>query len=647
MSLRRKFNIIVFSVILITSSLVALMSIEKQQELISKNIEQQATSIVSLITQNVIKMLVLDSPQVASELKIQLEKLPELQAVQILDKNNKVQIEFENSRPSNESIVQTLPLKYDESNQGNIRLFFSNNKIEELKFELFIYLFEAVIFSAVLATLLAFLFDLSYSKRISKLSQALKKTNQTKEFNHFIKEDYSDEIGSAYRHYNNLIKETDNLTKSLRYEIDHDSLTGLYSRPYMQNKIQTLMTINPENKLKAICFLRFDNFKLVNDCVGHSVGDKFIISAVKLIQDEIKNNKNTCLGRTSGNEFILLVESEDEVSFVRLMNKLIDTIKNFTLYESDHQLSVGLSIGAILFEKVLGNQSDLLQSANNACKESKKKGGNRLTYNWAGNNKLAKDKQSVEWIYKVRNAIANGNLLVYLQPIVASNQSSKNSYEALVRLRDVDEHNKIISPFFFIEPLEKYGLMHELDFFMIEQVIKKISENPKWASEVDHISINLCANTVHHPELSHCVLQTLKKYNVNASKICFEITETTELEDLRLTQNFIQNLKEKGCKFSLDDFGTGMSSFDYLYKLPVDYLKIDGSFIKNINQDPVKEEMVKAMQNIANLMDLKTIAEYVENQDIVRKLNKIGIDYHQGYEISEPKLFESFSKHKI
>ena len=644
MSLRRKFNIIIFTVILLSSSFVALVSIEKQEDLITKNINQQANSIVTLVTQNAIRMPMLDSPQVASDLKVQLEKLPELELVQILDKNNKVHIEFENSRPSNESIIQTLPLEYEKNTQGQIRLFFSNNKIKELQSELYLYLFEAILFSALIATLFAYLFDLSYSKRISKLSQALKTTNKSKRFDHFIQEDINDEIGYAYKHYNNLIKETNEVTKSLRYQIDHDSLTGLYSRSYIKNKIDNLIKLNPLNKVRAICFLRFDNFKLINDSVGYLIGDKFMIEASKILQDKIKDSKNTCLGRTSGNEFILLVESEDETTFVRLMNDMIDTIQNFKIHEKGQKLSVGLNVGAVLFDKITQNRGNLLQIADFACKESKRNGGNRLTYYWENSNQLTKEKNDACWIPKIRDAIDDGNLLVYLQPILSCNKSKKSSFEALVRFRDSKDNNKIISPFLFIDPLEKYGLMHEVDFFMIEQVVKKISENPKWASTIDHISINLCANTIHRAGLSSFVLQTLKKYNVSANKICFEITETTELADLKLSQNFINTLKQKGCKFSLDDFGTGMASFDYLYKLPVDYLKIDGSFIKDINQDPVKEEMVKAMQNIATLMNLQTIAEYVETQEIGDKLKQIGIHYQQGYLISEPKLFESFSE---
>ena len=218
-------------------------------------------------------------------------------------------------------------------------------------------------------------------------------------------------------------------------------------------------------------------------------------------------------------------------------------------------------------------------------------------------------------------------------------QNNKPSYESLIRLQ---ENDHIITPCAFIPTLERFNLMSEVDFYMVQEVVKHLNEHPDFLNKVNHISINLSGTTLTVPDAAERIIQIIEQSQLPFHKFCFEVTETTAVSNLKEAKLFIAHLSNKGCLFSLDDFGTGMASFEYLYALPLNTLKIDGSFIKDIAVDPIKFEMVKSMQNIANLMNLETVAEYVENQAIIDKLNEIGVHHHQGYHYSEPKPIQTF-----
>ena len=499
-----------------------------------------------------------------------------------------------------------------------------------------------------LALLFALYLDNFFSKRISILNRALQKTSNEQNYSVRLPEKHSDEIGKSYQNFNQLVSNTEQLLKKqtnqeqlLLFQANHDTLTGLHNRLYITKNLKKLLTTENLNETHALCYFDLDKFKIINDTFGHPIGDQLLIKLSEQMEQFIKSIPHASIARIGGDEFILIVRNTDENSLLNTLKQLLTLIQSFRLDYQGQTLSIGASIGSILFKKPTENIHALFAAADTACYHAKHKGGNTISIFWLNSPELQLEKELVNWVQRIRNAITNHQLIVYLQPIIKSpnTEGINPSYESLVRLK---EGNKIISPFAFIPTLERFQMMPEVDFYMVQEVVNHLSNKPEFLNEVTHISINLSGTTLTIPDAAERIIQIIEQSKLPFHKFCFEITETTAVSNLKEAKAFINQLSQKGCLFSLDDFGTGMASFEYLYALPLNTLKIDGSFIKDIAEDPIKFEMVKSMQNIANLMNLETVAEYVENQAIIDKLNEIGVHHHQGYYYSKPKPIQEF-----
>ncbi len=441
---------------------------------------------------------------------------------------------------------------------------------------------------------------------------------------------------------------TDALTSELQNQAVQDDLTSLNNRFYITQRLLSRFTdkeFDPD-KVFALCYFDLDQFKIINDTYGHSVGDEFInliAEALKLHKDTILCNKASSLARLGGDEFALLIEDTNQDEITSILQQFQNVIHNLEFNYLNQALKVTVSIGSILFNNHYSNNEALLSAADTACYSSKNKGRGRISTFGIDSEELTSERNVLSWFHRIQKAIKDEHFVIYLQPITPSKTYTDSilSYEALIRLKEGDE---ILSPFHFIEPAERFNLTPEIDFYMVKKVTEHLKNNPDFLQQIKHIAINLSGITLSSNKSAQHIIQLIEQTQVPFNKLCFELTETSALSNLDKAINFIEQLRNKGCKFSLDDFGTDMSSFDYLYKLPVNYLKIDGSFITDITDDPVKKEMVIAMQKIAELMHLETIAEFVENQEIIDELDKIGINHHQGYHYSAPRPFESFLK---
>lgn len=642
MTLRFKLNLFIGLVLIVSNGIVALTLMDKQQALLAKNLHQQSEAITTLISQDAVKLVLLDSPQAASDIKQKLENLKDLQEITFLNNKQVPVLQLSNQPTDDDSIIEHTDLMFQGQVLGKVNLSFSGENKKQLQEELNLFLLKILIATLLIAITFSYFIDRIFSQRISALNSALKETAQSNDYSKRLSNHGQDEIGEAYKHFNMLVKNTERLTASLIDQINQDSLTRLYSRAFINNKISHILKQDDKKQTHALCYLGLDKFKIINDTFGHNIGDKFLVQVSRRLEKVVKPLEDAYLARAGSDEFILLLANTNEQQLNNILNRCIEVVTNFEMIERQQQLSVGLSIGAILFNQTNESKHSLIAAADAACYQAKQKGGNCSAIYWIDSDEYNSEREIVQWIHRIRNAIKDDKLKVYLQPIVSSDQfiNPKPSYEALVRLQ---ENDKVISPFAFIPTLERYGLMHEVDFYMIEQTLMLMSQHRDWLSDIKHISINLSGHTLNLPNSAKRIIKEIEDHNIPFSQVCFEITETAALSNLNHAQQFIEELKSYGCKFSLDDFGTGMASFDYLYNLPLNYLKIDGSFIKDITSDPVKEEMVTAMQKIAALMELETVAEFVENQEIIDRLNQIGITYHQGYHYSAPKPFAEFT----
>jgi len=664
MSLRAILNMLLVTLLLFSSGMVASLLFDKQKKLLSDSIDQQANTITTLISQDTLKLLVLDSPDAASDIIQKIQAVENLVLVELYNLDNKKVLRFQhpnylksvenqsqNTELSGEElnyIIKNTPLNYGNQVFGYLQLHFSEELINQHLSELSVFLIELLLIILVLTAFFAWFVDRFIIKRLSALNEALYHTARTQDYSTRLPEKGQDDIAQAYKNFNKLIKNTDTLTATLQDQVIRDNLTGLYNRFYISQKLLERFLKEPfdPKQVYALCNFNLDLFKTINDSYGHSTGDQFL----KSLSEELTKAQQAILGKTpnylarlSGDEFALLITNIDQKQLKEILLQFQKTIQHFEFHYLNQTLKVNVSVGAILFDNTYQDNEVLLSAADTACAQSKKRGRGRISTYWIDSEELITEKNVLSWFHRIQTALKQEAFVVYLQPIIASatNSDKTPSYEALIRLKDGD---KILSPFFFMEPAERFNLTPEIDFYMVEKITQHLMQNPEFLNDVKHIAINLSGITLSSSQSAQHIIRIIEESGVPYNKLCFEVTETSALSNFEKAISFIEQLRDKGCKFSLDDFGTGVSSFDYLYKLPVNYLKIDGSFITDIATDPVKKEMVIAMQKIAVLMELETVAEFVENQEIVAELDQIGIHFHQGYHYSAPEPFDTFSK---
>lgn len=650
MALRIKLNLLLITILVFTNGGLAYLLSEKQKEIISENINIQAEAISTLIAQDAIQLILLNTPNSATDITNKLSTLKTLAKVKFYNANNKNILSIQNKTNINEEnlVSKKLPLINLDHTLGEIELFFTREAYENAAQSLSFFLIQIFAIGLVLTLLFALYLDQFFSKRISILNTALQKTTNKQDYSIRLPSDHADEIGKAYQNFNQLVKNTEQLLKKqakqekiLHFQANHDNLTGLHNRLYITERLKELISTEASQAIHALCYFDLDKFKIINDTFGHPIGDQLLIKLSKQIKHFVNTIPHASIARIGGDEFVLIVRNTNKKALSKVLRTLQTLIQEFRLEYQSQQLSIGVSIGSILFHPPQNNIHPLFAAADTACYHAKNKGGNTTSIFWLDSPELKIEKELINWVHRIRHAITQRQLLVYLQPIVKSQatKSSKCAYESLVRLQEGD---KIIPPFAFIPTLERFQMMPEIDFYMINEVTNQLKSKPEFLDSVDHISINLSGSTLTVTNAADRIIKIIKQSQLPFHKFCFEITETSAVSNLTEAQTFIKKLSKKGCLFSLDDFGTGMASFEYLYALPLNTLKIDGSFIKDIVTDPIKYEMVKAMQSIANLMNLETVAEYVETQEIIDKLNEIGIQHHQGYHYSIPKPIQSF-----
>ena len=650
MILRVKINLLLIAILVLTNGSLAYFLSEKQKEIISNNIDIQAEAISTLIAKDAIQLIMLNTSDHATDLSSKLRSLKMLSKTNIYNASGKniLTIQNQDNLKENNLVKKQLPLSFLGSTLGHVELFFTKESYDDATESLTLFLMKIFAAGLALTLLFALYIDKFFSKRISQLNTALETTSNKQDYSIRLPEKHHDEIGKAYQNFNQLVENTEQLLAKqatqeqlLLFQANHDTLTGLHNRLYITNYLKKLIAEENNKETHALCYFDLDKFKIINDSFGHPVGDQLLIKLAVQIEQFINTLPQTQVARIGGDEFVLIVHNTYEEKLSNTLKQLQSLIQDFRLDYQGQQLSIGVSIGAILFRTPCNNIHALFSAADTACYHAKHKGGNTLSIFWIDSPLLQIEKELINWVQRIRNAITNRQLLVYLQPIIKSQllQGNKPSYEALIRLQ---EGCDIISPFAFIPTLERFQMMPEVDFYMVQEVISHLSEQPEFLNKVNHISINLSGTTLTIADAADRIIQIIEQSKLPFHKFCFEITETTAVSNLKEAKLFIEQLSKKGCLFSLDDFGTGMASFEYLHALPLNTLKIDGSFIKDITSDPIKFEMVKSMQNIANLMSLETVAEYVENQAIIDKLNEIGVHHHQGYHYSKPKPIQAF-----
>ncbi|WP_411726741.1 EAL domain-containing protein [Methyloglobulus sp.] len=438
------------------------------------------------------------------------------------------------------------------------------------------------------------------------------------------------------------ITETRLLNEQIAYQADHDALTGLANRNKFDRHLKRAITLaHQENTEHALCYLDLDQFKVVNDTCGHLAGDELLKQLGLLLRKNIR--QYDFVARLGGDEFGILMYNCSSAQASQACEKLRDLIKDYSFAWEDRSFTIGVSIGVSSINIVSGNAVDLFKAADAACYAAKEKGRNRVHVFSPDDEDLAMRQGEMQWVEKIHQGLEQKRFFLYGQAIVPLLDSEDNAEEGLhfeVLLRYRDDRGNIIPPGVFLPAAERYNLAPELDRWIIAYLLEWLAGKPDFLKTLSVCSINLSGLSLSDDTMLKFISEQFLRWNVPTNKLCFEITETAAISNLAHATQFINHLKEQGCLFSLDDFGSGLSSFAYLKNLPVDYLKIDGLFVKDILDDRVDLAMVKSINEVGHVMNKKTIAEFVENERIFKLLKTLGIDYAQGYGIGKPVPLE-------
>lgn len=431
------------------------------------------------------------------------------------------------------------------------------------------------------------------------------------------------------------VSESRELNRRLSYHASHDILTGLVNRREFENRLErALKSAKARETSYALLYLDLDQFKIVNDSCGHSAGDALLGQLGALLKSKIRWRDT--LARLGGDEFGVLLESCSLEEAMQTAEVLRAAIGEFKFMWDDRSFRLGTSVGVVPITADNENVAALLSAADSACAAAKEAGRNRIHSFLENDIDLMRRRREMQWAARINNALDEDRFELFRQTIQPLQHTDDGAhYELLLRMRD--ETGGIIAPGLFIEAAERYGITPSIDRWVIRNAFRWLVSEADERERLTLCSINLSGQSLGDEKFLPFVIDQFQMSGLDATRICFEITETAAIASYSQANRFINALKELGCKFALDDFGTGLSSFGYLKHFPVDFLKIDGSFVKEILHDPIDREMVRSINEIGHLTGKKTIAEFAENEEIITMLRGMGIDYAQGYGVAEPK----------
>ena len=433
------------------------------------------------------------------------------------------------------------------------------------------------------------------------------------------------------------ISERKQVESLLTFQATHDALTGLVNRNEFEHRVErVLSSVQQNGEEHALFFMDLDQFKIVNDTCGHIGGDELLRQVSTLLKETVR--KRDTLARLGGDEFGVLMEHCSLEDAYRAANSILKVIEDFQFNWEDSSFRIGISIGLVAITEDINNLSEVLKRADIACYTAKEKGRNRIHEYHTEDTDTADLRGNMQWVERINSALEENRFSLYAQLIEPLGPGKEKIYELLIRL--VDKNGEHIKPALFLPAAERYNLMLKIDHWVIKNALQLLIKHPLFLDDIDFISVNLSGQSLVDVSYVNSVINELTSTGISGNKICFEITETAVISNLNKANEFIATLKRYGCQFALDDFGSGLSSFGYLKHLAVDYLKIDGMFVRDMITDPIDFAMVKSIHDIGEVMGIKTIAEFVENTEIKSKLSEIGVNYVQGFEIGNPVSFE-------
>ena len=417
----------------------------------------------------------------------------------------------------------------------------------------------------------------------------------------------------------------------------HDSLTGLANRHHFEVRLkEALEDARERGTAHALLYIDLDQFKVVNDTCGHGAGDELLRQLGLLLQGQVR--QNDLLGRLGGDEFGLLLASCPVQRAQSIGAGILQAINDFRFSWSGKSFAVGASIGLVPIDGHSATETELLAAADIACYAAKDLGRNRIHIYDRDDCELLRRKGEMHWVSRIREALEQDRFVLYWQSIVplAGYPGVPKGSEVLLRLRDED--GALVAPGAFLPAAERYNLASAVDRWVVRALLDHLA-SPGCAQTTSHpvVFVNISGATLNDDGFFSFLREELRRTGVPPSRLCFEITETAAVANLSRAVTFIRGVRGDGCRFALDDFGAGLSSFSYLKTIPVDFLKIDGGFVRDMTEDPMDRAIVEAIAHIGQAVGLKTIAEFVETKAVLQSLVNVGVNWAQGYAIHRPE----------
>lgn len=434
------------------------------------------------------------------------------------------------------------------------------------------------------------------------------------------------------------ITERKRLTGLMAYQASHDSLTDLYNRRELEIRAQEV--IDRGYPVSTLLFIDLDQFKVVNDTCGHGAGDQVLRQVAELLSRHVR--ASDVLARLGGDEFAVLLVGCDADRGKRVAQDLIDAMNAHSFVWEKRAFSLGVSIGVVEIDREMLSLSSLLTAADTAVFSAKELGRNRVHLYRPDDREVTALRGEMSWVSRLNDALRDDRFRLFYQriePVGVDDGTPVDHYEILVRM--IDEDGRLIPPGAFIPAAERYNIMPSLDRWVVRNVFEELARRRVDENESgDLVCINLSGTTLGSEGFSEFVEEAFARSGIPPASICFEVTETAAITNMRHATAFIDRVRSMGAAIALDDFGSGMSSFSYLKSLHVDYLKIDGSFIREIANNPIDSAMAEAINRVGQVMGIRTVAEFVENADILERLRELGVNYAQGFGVHRPEPWE-------
>ncbi len=542
---------------------------------------------------------------------------------------------------------------------GHVYVDLSNQTLQNIKLDLITKILLIGIFGLMMSALIAWRLGRNITKPIQEIAHAVNKVGEGI-FAQTITENSSGELKTLQKGFNSMstsLKHAyegmqdriNDATSMLRHQAQHDDLTGLVNRREFEARLErSLKSVHEMNAQHVFCYMDLDQFKLVNDTSGHAAGDELLRQISVLLANRMRDRDT--LARLGGDEFGLLLENCSLSDASQITNTLLKIVHDYRFMHDEKIFNIGVSIGMVVINPSFTNVSEIIHAADSACYSAKAAGRNQSFLFSAGDIEVTQRRRQVEAISDITDEIDDEQFMLYCQPIVplSSNVSAQHHYEVLIRKISLD--GTIILPTSFIPSAERYHLMPNIDRWVIKNTFAAYRDMLDRSNEKCNyvFSINLSGTSLGDKSLLGFIREQLAVYAIPPTSICFEITETSAIVNLKNTIQLFTALRKLGCSFALDDFGSGMSSFTYLKNFEVDFLKIDGAFVKEMHINKIDHAMVRSIHSVAEAMNIKTVAEFVENEAILKELKPIGVHYGQGMHLGSPvsikKLIENFSQ---